>query len=206
MKRVLSLCLSLCLSLSVWADPAGDLNQLLAKAATFKAQFSQQVLSNSGAVLQQSSGSVAIKRPGLFRWEVDKPMKQITVSDGKKVWMYEPDLAQVTIKNLDTNLAKTPVLLLTQQATDLSQSFTVAKMKQHGEVWYTLTPKQDSPLFQSLKLGFSGGTLDTLRLSNNLGQTTLIHFSDQNENSDISNSEFKLHWPKGTTVVNMDGQ
>lgn len=204
MRRVL-LCLSVCFfSVFACADTAIDnLQAKLEGITSFSANFTQQVLSNNGAVLQSSSGVVKIRKPGHFLWDVEKPMQQLSVSDGQKVWMYSPDLEQVTIQNVDPNLAKTPVLLLSGKQVNLAQNFSVTQAQSDGITWFTLVPNGDNPLFKKLSLGFSSDDLTTMRLLNNLNQTTLIHFADQKTNNDVPLSAFKLHWSSDTNVVDM---
>jgi len=84
------------------------LTELLNQAQTINARFSQLTLDGSGTQLQETAGQLALKRPGLFRWHTDAPMEQLLVSNGEKVWLYDPDLQQVTIQTLDQRLTHTP--------------------------------------------------------------------------------------------------
>ncbi len=77
------------------------LTELLGKAQTIAGRFSQLTLDGSGTQLQETAGEMLLKRPGLFRWHTDEPMEQLLVSNGEKVWLYDPDLEQVTIQPMD---------------------------------------------------------------------------------------------------------
>ena len=92
------------------------LTGLLDRAQTLSGRFSQLTLDGSGTQLQETSGQLALKRPGLFRWHTDAPQEQLLVSNGQKVWLYDPDLMQVTIQTLDQRLTHTPALLLSGAA------------------------------------------------------------------------------------------
>src|SRR5262245_30958888 len=96
------------------ADDAATqrLSELLSKAQTMTARFSQLTLDGSGTRLQETSGQLSLKRPGLFRWHTDAPQEQLLISNGEKVWLFDPDLEQVTIQKLDQRLTQTPALLL----------------------------------------------------------------------------------------------
>ena len=88
------------------------LTTLLNQAQTISGRFSQLTLDGSGTQLQETSGEMALKRPGQFRWHTDAPMEQLLVSNGEQIWLYDPDLEQVTIQKMDQRLTHTPALLL----------------------------------------------------------------------------------------------
>lgn len=102
------------------------LTQLLEKSQTIEANFSQLTLGADGTSLQETSGKMTVKRPGLFYWHTDAPQEQVVVSDGKNVTLWDPDLEQATIKKLDVRLNQTPALLLSGDVSKISQSFDIA--------------------------------------------------------------------------------
>src|SRR5690554_6185329 len=123
---IAALCLS-ALPLAASADDqnvaAERLNELLSQAQTMTGGFSQITLSSNGASLQETTGSLELKRPGMFRWHTDPPLEQLLVSDGEKIWLYDPDLEQVTIQQMDQRLSHTPALLLSGDVSQLQDSF-----------------------------------------------------------------------------------
>src|SRR5690606_35728590 len=100
---------------------AQRLTELLNQAQTLTARFSQLTLDGSGSRLQETSGELALKRPGQFRWHTDAPLEQLLVSNGKQIWLYDPDLEQVTIQTLDQRLSHTPALLLSGDVSQIRQ-------------------------------------------------------------------------------------
>lgn len=66
-------------------------------ALQIKANFDQQLTIKAGGQRQNASGKVYIKKPGMMRWEYEKPDKRLVVSDGKTIWMYLPSKNQVMI-------------------------------------------------------------------------------------------------------------
>ena len=104
------------------------LTQLLEKSQTIEANFSQLTLDAGGTSLQETSGKMTVKRPGLFYWHTDAPQEQVVVSDGKNVTLWDPDLEQVTIKKLDVRLNQTPALLLSGDVSKISQSFDILSL------------------------------------------------------------------------------
>ena len=102
------------------------LTELLGQAQTLTGRFSQLTLDGSGTQLQEASGEMSLKRPGLLRWHTDAPMEQLLVSNGEKVWLYDPDLQQVTIQALDQRMTHTPALLLSGDVSKIRENFTIS--------------------------------------------------------------------------------
>ena len=145
------------------ADPrdVARLTQLLEKSQTLTARFSQLTLDGGGTQLQETSGQMALQRPGLFNWHTDAPQEQLMVSDGKKVSLWDPDLEQVTIKTLDQRLTQTPALLLSGDVSKISESFDITAKEAGGVIDFVLKPKTKDTLFDSLRLSFRGGVINT---------------------------------------------
>jgi len=140
------------------------LTSLLSQADTLTGRFSQLSLDASGTQLQETSGELALKRPGQFRWHTDEPMEQLLVSNGEKVWLYDPDLQQVTIQQLDQRLTHTPALLLSGDVSTISENFEVSHKEVGDVIDFTLRPKARDTLFDSLRLSFRGGVINDMQL------------------------------------------
>ncbi|MES0371819.1 MAG: outer-membrane lipoprotein carrier protein LolA [Mariprofundaceae bacterium] len=88
----------------VKTSATAELDQLLLKMAEsdgFSCRFNQLVFFAEGGV-QRYSGTLAIRKPGRFRWEYTLPYEQLYISSGSVVWHYEADLMQAErMKNLD---------------------------------------------------------------------------------------------------------
>ena len=166
------------------------------------ANFDQQVFNADKTVLQKSGGNMAIQRPGKFRWNTDEPLKQLIVTDGKKVWVYDQDLEQVTIQLLGNNIGQTPVLLLTSSHAYLDKSFTITQLKSTGnDQWFKLVPKNNDEMFNTIKIKFTGNILDEMQLNNQLGQMTEIDFTNVVLNPSLDASLFNFSPPKGVDVI-----
>ena len=124
MKKFILLLFFPCLIFA--ATPVQQLQNNLSHIKSLSAKFTQTIKGDDGSVMQKSSGQLDILKPGKFRWETFTPMKQLIVCNGKNVWIYEPDLEQVTVKPLNNSLSETPILLLTNK-TDLSSRFLVKR-------------------------------------------------------------------------------
>lgn len=177
------------------------LTQLLEKSQTISARFSQLTLDASGTSLQETSGEMSVKRPGLFYWHTDAPQEQVVVSDGQKVTLWDPDLEQATIKKLDVRLNQTPALLLSGDVSKISQSFDITS-KEQGEVMdFTLKPKTKDTLFDSLRVSFRRGLINDMQLVDSVGQRTNILFNGVKANEAIPASKFQFKIPEGADVI-----
>lgn len=177
------------------------LTELLNQAQTLNGRFSQLTLDGSGTRLQESSGSMAIKRPGLLRWHTDPPMEQLLVSDGKKVWLYDPDLMQVTIQTLDQRMTHTPALLLSGDVGQISQNFDISYRDGGTVVDFILKPKAKDSLFDSLRLSFRNGGINDMQLVDSIGQRTNIVFMGVKVNEALDDAQFHFKIPQGADVI-----
>lgn len=186
------------------ADQASSVQRLtglLQKAQTLTGRFSQLSLDGTGTQLQETSGEMALKRPGQFRWHTDQPMEQLLVSDGKKVWLYDPDLEQVTIQTLDKRLTHTPALLLSGDVSAISENFNVSAKEAGDVVDFTLTPKAKDTLFDTLRLSFRGDVINDMQMVDSVGQRTNILFQGVKLNPSLESDMFTFEIPKGTDVI-----
>jgi outer membrane lipoprotein carrier protein len=177
------------------------LTTLLNKAETISGRFSQLTLDGSGTQLQETSGEMALKRPGQFRWHTDAPMEQLLISNGQTIWLYDPDLEQVTIQKMDQRLTHTPALLLSGDVSKIAESFDIT-LKEGGDVVdFILKPKAADSLFDTLRLSFRGGMLNDMQLIDNVGQRTNILFLGVKMNPPIAASQFTFEVPAGVDVI-----
>ncbi len=177
------------------------LTALLSKAETLSGRFSQLSLDGTGTQLQEASGELALKRPGQFRWHTDAPMEQLLVSDGNKVWLYDPDLEQVTIQTLDQRLTHTPALLLSGDVSEISQNFEISHKEAGDVVDFVLKPKASDTLFDNLRLSFRGGVINDMQLIDSVGQRTNILFMGVKMNEPIPADQFTFQIPAGADVI-----
>jgi len=204
--RLIRMLLVSALALSTVPAYAGDkdvasLTKLLETSQTLQAHFSQLTLDGGGTQLQETAGEMILQRPGLFYWHTDAPNEQLMVSDGKKVSLWDPDLEQVTIKNLDQRLTQTPALLLSGDVSKISQSFDISAKEAGGVIDFTLKPKTKDTLFDSLRLSFRNGLVNDMQLIDSVGQRTNILFTGVKANEPIPASRFKFDIPKGADVI-----
>lgn len=174
---------------------AGARDQLKTFTAGLKGldgQFVQQVHDGGGKLKETSSGRVALSAPRLFRWEYQKPYEQLIVADGKKVWVYDPDLQQVTVREQGVEEQNSPLSALIDPG-KLDQQFNVKESgSQNGLEWLTLTPKREGDAsFQSARLGFDAKGLVQMEVVDAVGQRTTLRFTGWKRNPGFASGTFR---------------
>ena len=172
---------------------------------SLRADFIQRVFDERGQVMQTSSGRMLMRKPGKFRWDYRTPAEQIIVADGERLWAYDVDLAQVTVRKLDQALGSTPLALLSGAA-PIEETFAVSGVRNRdGLDWYDLTPKQPQPEFRLLRVAFRGDALVSLELEDSFGQRTRLDFQKLERNPTLDPAMLKFTPPPGADVVGDPG-
>lgn len=181
---------------------AEELAGLLRGYETYQARFIQIVVNENGSQVQETRGALKAKRPGLFYWETEAPLSQFIVSDGEQVEVYDPDLEQVTIHNLDDRVQTTPALLLSGEVGNLNETYQVtARRIGDNTREFSLTPRAADSLFTSLQLSFYDGELQEMRMRDSLSQLSILSFDDISLNESIDASAFRLDYPDSVDVI-----
>ncbi len=163
--------------------------------------FTQSLVDINGKVGKNSSGTLAMQSPRQFRWDTLTPYKQVIVADGSRVWMYDPELEQVTVRIQSSEEAHSPLTVLTD-VKQLDKNFKVAERgERDGLVWLRLTSTAKDPQFDYADLGFDANGLARMTFRDQLGSTTDIRFSDWQRNAPIPPDTFNFVPPKGADVI-----
>ncbi len=201
MKTPTCLLSFLLLSSSVYAGGVDALKTFIGDTRTAKAVFSQTVLDQNGRLRQKSEGTLAFSRPGKFRWVYQKPYEQLIVGDGSRLWIYDADLEQVTVRKLGDALGSSPAALLAG-SNDIEKHFTLKDAgSSEGLQWLEARPRSKESSFETVRMGFAGNTLAAMELRDSFGQTTLLKFSGMMKNPAVNASEFKFTPPKNADVI-----
>jgi outer membrane lipoprotein carrier protein len=186
---------------SAQAAAPASLEKFFNDVHTYTARFDQVVLDEHHKTVQESSGTLWIERPGKFRWDYDTPYAQHIVGDGKKVWVYDVELQQVTVRPLSGALGNTPALLLAGKGT-LQNNFQVVDLGRQGALdWVKMRPKVTDGGFEDIRIGFENDAIRSLELVDGFGQTTRITLRDATENGKIDAARFTFVPPKGVDVI-----
>lgn len=197
-----TLLILLCLLPGLASAAATDaLKVFLTQTQTVKARFAQMVLDKNGKQLQQAQGVMQFSRPGKFRWDYQKPYEQVIVGDGSKLWIYDKDLNQVTVRKLDRALGSSPAALLAG-SNDLERDYKLSNLGvEKGLDWLEALPKNKETVFERVRMGFGKSGLEAMELRDQFGQTTVITFADVERNPRIAVDVFRFTPPQGADVI-----
>lgn len=210
-KYILFLLVSWSYSGFLGASAIGDeLKALLDPINSLEATFKQTVMNEKDKVLQSTEGMLWLQKPRQFRWEIKGNDAHLIVSNGKKIWDYDEDLAQVSIHSLDKDAKRLPIFFLSGDTSALEQDFEVKKCTSQYDACFELIPKKSqksieqdetSEIFQSIQLKFKKHVLVELETRDQLGQHTVFHFQDVQINKPIPVTRFKFVPPKGVDII-----
>ncbi len=187
------------------AGAAAQVDKFLAGLSTWSADFKQTVDDGHGKVVRSAAGHLYLQRPGRFRWDYTQPSEQLVVADGKKVWFYDKDLAQANVRAMDTTLASTPAMLLSEGGSVGSEFDVTALPPSDGYDWFQLRPKHADTDFQAVRIGFHKGELARMLLADKLNQVTTLSFSATHRNVSLAPALFTFTPPAGVDVIGSDG-
>jgi outer membrane lipoprotein carrier protein len=166
-----------------------------------QADFEQKVYDGKGKLKQEARGSFAFLRPGKFRWTYAKPNPQLIVGDGERVWIYDEDLKQVTVRRMAKALGSTPAALLAGAA-DIEKAFELADAgERDGLAWVEAKPREKEAGFERVRLGLGAAGVEAMELWDNFGQKTVLRFSKIVRNPKLDPAEFRFTPPKGADVL-----
>ncbi|HZN24977.1 MAG TPA: outer membrane lipoprotein chaperone LolA [Burkholderiales bacterium] len=200
MRAILTLLLFLTSGLASAAS-VDSLKTLLNQTTTAKGRFAQVVLDKNQRAIQQATGTMEFARPGRFRWEYSKPYEQTIVGDGSRLWIYDKDLNQVTVRKLDRALGASPAALLAG-SNEIEKIYNLkATGSDAGLEWLEAVPRAQDTAFERIRLGLGKSGLEVMELKDQFGQTTVIKFSDVQRNVKIAPESFRFTPPKGADVI-----
>ena len=197
-------CAALVPALQPFAASASSLDrfsQFLSATQSAKGEFEQKVVDKGGRIIQQSRGTLAFQRPGKFRWTYVKPYAQLIVGDGTRVWIYDEDLRQVTVKRVDQALTSTPAALLAGN-NEAMRAFRISdRGEKDGLEWLEAVPRDKEGGFERVRMGFGRGGLEAMEFYDSFGQITLLRFTSLARNPGLDPSTFRFSPPKGADIV-----
>jgi len=204
MKYFVSVLMLLAVPLYAQAGAIEKLKTFIATTHSARADFTQEVLDQNGKRIQGASGIMQFQRPGKFRWTYQKPYEQIIVGDGKKFWLYDADLNQVTVRKLDAALGSSPAALLSG-SNEIERGFELTENgSRDGLEWLEATPKgkgQESS-FNKILMAFNAqADLVVMELNDMFGHKTVLRFFAMQRNPKIPEQQFHFTTPKGADVL-----
>ena len=175
--------------------------EFVTETLTARGDFEQKIFDRNLKLLQESRGALAFSRPGKFRWNYVRPYAQLIVGDGSRVWIYDEDLKQVTVRKLDQALGSTPAALLAGN-NEAMRAFTLSdKGTRDGLEWLEALPRDKEGNFEKIRMGFGSSGLEVMELVDSFGQTTVLKFASLERNPKLDPGLFRFSPPKGTDVM-----
>jgi len=188
------------------AESASDrLNVFVESVVTFKASFTQTVVDQQGEIIEQAEGLFLLERPGKFRWDYLEPYPQHIVADGQRIWFYDVDLEQVTVKAQLETLADTPATLLSGETRPEDTYILKDIPSDDGLSWVELVPKDVESNFQTVTFAFDEFGLQQMIMRDSFEQRTRLVFSQVAENIELVEDAFVFTPPEGVDVVGDSG-
>jgi len=176
-------------------------SEFINQTLTARGKFEQKIFDRNRKLLQESSGVLAFSRPGKFRWTYVKPYAQLIVGDGSKIWIYDEDLKQVTVKKLDQALGSTPAALLAGN-NEAMRAFNLSDQGAKGGLeWLEALPRDKEGNFERIRMGFGSSGLEVMELLDSFGQTTVLKFTSLQRNPRLDPGLFRFSPPKGADVI-----
>ena len=200
MTRLLFI-LSLLLPFSAQAGGVDQLHAFFEKTQSLRADFRQTVVDSQGRKVQEVDGTMQLQRPGKFRWDYNKPYVQQIVGDGEKVWLFDPELNQVTVRTVDKAIGSSPAALLAGSK-EIEKGFTLKDEGRQDELeWVLAIPKDKETGFEKVYLGFQNNLLKEMEMRDNFGHITVIEFTNLQLNPKLPAKSFSFVPPAGADVV-----
>jgi len=176
-------------------------SEFISETLTARGEFEQKIFDHNRKLLQESRGLLAFSRPGKFRWTYVKPYAQLIVGDGSRVWIYDEDLKQVTVKKLDQALGSTPAALLAGN-NEAMRAFRLSdKGAKDGLEWLEALPRDKEGSFEKIRMAFGSSGLKVMELVDSFGQTTVLRFTALERNPKLDPGLFRFSPPKGADVM-----
>ena len=186
-----------------WAGaPTQALENYFTSVHTLSGDFRQSTVNQSGDVVDHTRGHMAIARPNRFNWVYTEPFEQKIIADGKRLWVYDVDLEQVTVRPMKAALGAGPALMLSGNWSDLKREFTVGEDGQ----WVVLKPRTQAWDLNAIRLKFDGDTPAAVEVEGSMGHVTKLTFQNLQRNPDLPSELFDFQPPKGVDVLGNTGQ
>lgn len=186
------------------AAVASGLTQLAAfleGAKNGRAAFVQTVGAKAGGSARTATGTFTFARPGKFRWAYEKPIEQLIVGDGERLWIFDRDLNQVIVRRLDRALGSSPAALLAGDNA-LEKNFVLADDGDgDGLEFVVARPRGGESGFDSVRIGLAGNLPRRMELKDSFGNVTTLRFADFERNLALDAAQFRFAPPPGADVV-----
>ncbi len=193
------------------AAPAADAQALVRKVQAFyertrdlTAQFKQTYTYAGFGRKQVSSGLLLVKKPGMMRWDYQKPSTKTVAVKGSKLVQYEPDEHQAYVDEHFDSSGMSAALTFLLGKGDLKQEFEVSTSSTGALV---LRPREADPRVDLIELvADADGQISATRVVDGAGNVNEIQFEGMKRNTGIPDSAFEVKLPAGVTRLSAPAQ
>lgn len=200
-KLFIGLVLSLLISPAFAGEGLDKLRKFTNDLRSMKADFTQTLFDEKMRQVEIAKGTVLLLKPGKFRWDYAAPYEQHIIGDGEKLWLYDPELEQVTVKKMSEALGAAPIALLTSEQ-KLEDQFKIIELGNiDGRDMLQLEAKVKDTDYGFMLLALGDEGLEVMELKDKLGQVTRIEFHNTKFNEKIDPAKFNFTPPKGVDVI-----
>lgn len=197
----LIICMIMMSPLLASAGGVSSLKSFFSNTVSMRADFHQMVMDSQGRKVQEVDGLMQLQRPGKFRWDYKKPYIQQIIGDGEKVWLYDPDLNQVTVRTIGKALGSSPAALLAGSK-EIERAFTLSDEDKGDDLeWVLAIPNDKESGFEKVMLGFKNDVLVKMELYDSFAHLTNIEFNKFERNPKLTPQTFRFAVPTGADVV-----
>ena len=188
-----------------YAHEVSEITRLLQEryenALDVSADFYQETFPAGSEHGIKAEGKVYFKRPQKMRWEYKKPDKQLIVTSGQEVFVYEEEAGQVIIVPRDQFLTS-----------DISKAFFLGKgrLEQHFSIYdvpeaketVKLIPKEPSAQLKEILISIDPEShlIKEMWLEDHLGGRTHLLFKRIKTNNNLKSSLFAFSPPEGVDI------
>ena len=176
------------------------LERSLSSLKSVRAEFVQELRRTEAGAPEIAKGTFTVKKPGRFRWDYTLP-QQLIVCDGERLWMYDPELEQATVRKVRDVLAQTPAMILSGESR-VADHYTVHGAGIIGGLeMAVLVPRQADGDFREIRIGLAGEEIRRLEFVDRLNQRTTVDLAKIERNPVLKDSMFTFTPPAGVDVI-----
>lgn len=182
------------------ASGSDQLHRFLTSLTTLEAKFEQSVLNQEHTQAVRSQGIFYLERPNKFRWDYSEPESQQIIADGRQIWLYDPELKQVSVQSQESALQGSPAQLLIS-GDPVENSFEVIDIGRRQNMdWVELIPRDEESQFIRILLAFVNDDLLRIEMADKFGQVTRFQFLDIQHNPTFKSTFFQFVSPHDSDI------
>jgi len=186
------------------ADLARKVQAYYEATRDLEAKFQQTYTYAGFGRRQVSSGILRVKKPGMMRWDYEKPTPKTIVVKGSRLVQYEPEEHQAYVdEKFDASAMSAAVTFLLGKG-DLAREFVLASGEGGTLV---LRPREADPRVESIALSVGpSGEVTSTKVVDGAGNVNEVKLSAVRRNPGLPESAFDLKLPKDVRRIDSAGR